>query len=381
MPIVKTFRGVENVAELVLLAADGVTPLVTTTPPLWEVVDYTGSFLIGGVGVQDVVDTETWRATFTIPSNAPISESYQKHRIDWTAQVVGGTQYKSREFFLVQNELDPLEIEMGSVGLTKGKVSNTLCTTAIPTQITFRLISDGGAEIIGAQTVSVTPTSQSGGKYYFQYTSPAAVSTFISLGGFQPYLAEWIYTLPALGEQFEVHPVYAISHRGMKMVQQIRQYIDRAANEDINPNLIFTDLDICNFLMMGLSRYNGTGGTLTGYNIDSLPQQSEYFVIKCAVVEALQAQYLAEGMSAFDFSGQSTQLTIDRTQYIDSMIQQIESSGGGLEEAIRKQKKTLNNQSCVGVLGMTYSPSHAYFGYPDYNPLVFLSGMIGRLYY
>jgi hypothetical protein len=41
--------------------------------------------------------------------------------------------------------------------------------------------------------------------------------------------------------------------------------------------------------------------------------------------EALRAQYLAEGVSAFDFSGQSVSLTVDRTQYLESEMGRIQA--------------------------------------------------------
>lgn len=49
-------------------------------------------------------------------------------------------------------------------------------------------------------------------------------------------------------------------------------------------------------------------------------------------------QYMAEGSLAFDFSGQSVSLNIDRTQYIESMLGRLDSM---VENEVKPLKKLL----------------------------------------
>ena len=49
-------------------------------------------------------------------------------------------------------------------------------------------------------------------------------------------------------------------------------------------------------------------------------------------------QYMAEGSLAFDFSGQSVNLNIDRTQYIDSLLGKLDAM---VESQVKPVKKLL----------------------------------------
>lgn len=51
----------------------------------------------------------------------------------------------------------------------------------------------------------------------------------------------------------------------------------------------------------------------------------EYW-LQCAELGALEAQYLAEGEKAFDFSGSAISLNVDRTGFLETMASNIRSN-------------------------------------------------------
>ena len=110
-------------------------------------------------------------------------------------------------------------------------------------------------------------------------------------------------------------------------MQAVRRQVDRIRNGDFIPQLQFTDIDLINCLLQGYQYFNSippaNGATFTPV---TLPDNFYMFVENCAIIKLLEAQYLAEGMTAFNFQGQAVQLDVDRTQYIAAQIDRLENN-------------------------------------------------------
>lgn len=124
------------------------------------------------------------------------------------------------------------------------------------------------------------------------------------------------------------------------------------------------------YLNRGLSLFNAveqitafTGVNMTGY-------MQEAWLI-CSAYYALAAQLQAEGALAFDFSGQTVSLNIDRTPSIESALGRVENQ---IENVVKPLKKRLyqagitggdgsngtsplNSSRSRGVLGLTNAPT------------------------
>jgi len=156
----------------------------------------------------------------------------------------------------------------------------------------------------------------------------------------------------------------------LSAAKQLEDFINKAHLKNVIPELDYTQGDLLMYLNRGLSLFNAleqitafTGVNMTGY-------MQEAWLI-CAAYYALAAQLQAEGALAFDFSGQTVSLNIDRTPSIESALGRIENQ---IENVVRPLKKRLvqagvtggdgsngtqplNGARSKGVLGLTNAPT------------------------
>lgn len=120
--------------------------------------------------------------------------------------------------------------------------------------------------------------------------------------------------------------------------QSLEQFINKARVSNVIPELEYTQADLIEYLARGLNLFNSfppqlsafTGTNMQGIILDCWLQCSAYY--------ALAAQLQAEGALAFDFSGQSVSLNIDRTPSIEAALGRIESA---MNDNVKPTKKLL----------------------------------------
>lgn len=339
--------------SVVLLNKAGL-PFPGTSPATFTVSDFNGHTIVTGTGVQDTMNPERWSASFAIPAAAPLPMSGEKYSIAWLI-TNGAETTSSIEYFSVRVQGDPVSFENGRIALKGGSVSDSLVVEAPVTGVKLKLIDEDDNAYVDV-TVPDTPTRVVNGLCFYDYTT-SAIPTLAQRASLTPHLAEWTYTDQFGGLGMEVHPIYVISSKMFMFIDAVRRLVDKARNDDINPNLRYTDVDLAHYVLEGLQRVNASIPALTNYTPDTIPVVLHPFVKDAAAVRALEAQYLAEGVSAFDFQGQSVQLNVDRTQYIQSMIEMLNND---LDERIRKAKKLAIRTSGAGVLGITVHPGTNY---------------------
>lgn len=156
----------------------------------------------------------------------------------------------------------------------------------------------------------------------------------------------------------------------LSAAKQVEDFINKAQIKNVIPELDYTQGDLLMYLYRGLNLFNSleqvtgfTGVKMTGY-------MQEAWVI-CATYYALAAQLQAEGALAFDFSGQTVNLNIDRTPSIESALGRIEQQIDNVVKPLKKQLKSngvlggdgsngtvaLNGARKRGVLGLTNAPT------------------------
>lgn len=329
-------------------------PFPGTSPATFTVTDFNGAPILSGTGVQDTMNPETWTASFSIPAAAPLPMNGEKYAIAWVIRNDSETA-SAVEYFSVRVEGDPISFENGRIALKGGSITDTLMTDAPVTNVHLRLLDESDTAYVDVDVPS-TPTRLVNGLCFYDYTT-ANIPVLDQRLSLMPHLAEWTYTDPFGSPALEVHPIYVISSKMFLFIDAVKKVVDRARNNDINPNLRYTDIDLAHYVLEGLQRVNVNAPTFTNFTPDTVPFVFHPLVKDCAAVRALQAQYLAEGVSAFDFQGQSVQLNVDRTQYIQQMIDMLNTD---LDERIRKAKKIAVRASGAGVLGISVSPSTNY---------------------
>lgn len=151
--------------------------------------------------------------------------------------------------------------------------------------------------------------------------------------------------------------------------KMLEDFLNKAHLKNVIPELDYTQGDLLQYLARGLGLFNQleqltsfTGTNMKGYMQDAW--------LTCASYYALASQLQAEGALAFDFSGQTVSLNVDRTPAIESALGRVESQ----LENIKTLKKRLANAGIVsgdgsngaspinganrrGVLGLTNAPT------------------------
>lgn len=344
------FRGQTVTTKAEFLNADN-SPFVVSNPVTYTVYDFNNNVVVSDTAIQDTLSPQTWIATFAIPVDVPIPELNEKYKIVWLAS--NNNESKSAiEYFSIREENDPFFYEYGKLALNKGKLADSLVTQEEVSNISLRLIDENDREIHKANVNQQPVVNRD--NFIYNYESSNNIPDLIPGNGVCPYFAEWTYTSPTNGMNVEVHPIYVVNTKMFMFIDGVRKMVDKARNNDINPALEYHDLDLAHYVLDGIQRINAHAPNVTSWTPSNIPTSIYPFVKKAGAIEALRAQYLAEGVNAFDFTGQSVTLNIDRTQYIQSVMDNLEQS---FDEPLRKTKKILIRRSGPGALHITINPT------------------------
>jgi len=133
----------------------------------------------------------------------------------------------------------------------------------------------------------------------------------------------------------EVHPVYRINGRFISHINNLKMFLDKARLVEIDPTLQWQQDELAQALLEGAQYVNAFPIELTYWTVDDFPLPMTTYLWYAAAVYALNARYMAEGFTAFEFSGLSTSLTIDRR---DTITYKIEELKGFLETNLERAK-------------------------------------------
>lgn len=149
-------------------------------------------------------------------------------------------------------------------------------------------------------------------------------------------------------------------------------------------DLVFTIPTLLTWLRRGRDLFNGWQGLFTSFTMTNAKGVIREYWLLCSELGALEAQYLAEGEKAFNFSGAAIQLDVDRTGFLDSMINAIRSN---LDQNLKPIKQNMiskgytsgdgagtdgqggiaANPRALGTVGISITPASAWGRfYPGY---------------
>ena len=318
------------------------TPFCVSKPVQYKVFAFDNTFIIEGAAIQNQIDPSQWIANFVIPEGAPIPTDVnnQQYYIDWYAENTSSgltNQMKAKQYFQVLSQAEPNSYD-SAICVTTGQPVRDCLMTDLPIlecDISIRNMED--TEFWSAKVENPDCIFRNN-CYVTNFDSGTAITGVTDQNmGICPYLVVYTYKTEQ-GYNTEVHTLYIVSGKAMMIVNNMRRYLDKARNFDIDPSLRWTDAELIHFVTVGLNRFNVALPNITNYTISSFPGNYIYVIEKCAEHEALNALYLAEGMRAFEFTGASVTLNVDRTQYIQTKMDEI---GNWLNENLTKIKTLL----------------------------------------
>lgn len=152
-----------------------------------------------------------------------------------------------------------------------------------------------------------------------------------------------------------------------------------------SPDLQYPIPTILLWMRRGMDRFNGAYGIFTNFTMTNAKGGIREYWLMWTELMAIQAQFLAEGEKAFDYSGAAISLNVDRTGYLDSMANSIK---GDLDNEFKPFKQNLINKGhtggdgsgdpnvlgrgAMGAVGVALTPTNSY-GNPYYGPYAFNS--------
>lgn len=350
-------RGQAFTCEAAFYASDNVTPFVATGPAVYNIFDHLGNLVLTGAGTQDNLAPAIWRVQTTLPSNVPIPTQNEKYRVNWQISNASERQQFNEQFSVVA-EGDPAPQNDSFLGIEGSPFEDSLTSKEpfIDNKFSIKLINQANSiDLFNALNNVVVPQNING-LYRYNFNSIIVPPEFSTNNqGVWPFIVEWSYATATRPTVRDYHFLYLLTPRAIIHVQNLRMFIDKAQNQDINPNLQFTDVELLHFVYQGLARINASPPGGTAWSLQNIPEIMKYPLEKCAQHEALNAWYLAEGISnAFDFQGAAVQLTIDRTQFIQTKMDEINN---WLESNLKESKRSaIRGSGRGGALSVSISP-------------------------
>lgn len=310
----------------------------------WEVFDSKNNFIVGGSAIQNPAYPTEYNAVFTIPETAFVENDGSKYWINWL------TEYgEVRDSFIVFAQGEPIPKSSVSIIMDGQPIQSILAVPFKAQSATAQLYAFSG-KLLEQKTVGEDCYVQVGQSYKYdvKFMQPAQVKD--TLG--RPYIIMWTYVTLA-GSGTEMYQVYTPHFRELKWINDAKTYLDLLRIDDIQSRLRITPEIMMPFVGLALDRINGIG-TATNWNVITMPNNLDYALQMCLRHEYINARYIAEGLSTFEFQGASTQLTSDRTQVWQTKMDEIQS---WLNDNLEKLKNNVIRAGSPGAIAFGRSPA------------------------
>jgi hypothetical protein len=325
--------------------------------PSVKIYDHEKSLIGSYIGVPEFQgDPGDWSVDITIP-NIGLSEK-QQFTAQWRFLCSDGTVYKSRQTFFVEPDEDIRDSDIIVLVGRDAKMQVVLpveCVPGHPTiaaDITHRIPAKPAIQGDSIR-ISLFRNNQSlygEGLYAFDPNSGVDVET---------HIGKTVLTMPATVGRAKLEPllllvdvlkpgmtvprtltykVWPITPQVLIASSQLEDFINKARIQNVIPELDYTQADLIQYLYRGLSLFNSYQPHMSSFDGTNMQGTILDAWLQCSAYYALASQLQAEGMLAFDFSGQTVSLNIDRTPAIESALGRVESA---LDANVKPLKKLL----------------------------------------
>lgn len=330
----------------------------------FDLIDADNAVYSSGNGINYTVTADneanfiTADCAITVPSNIPVTTVGTNYQIRYTLTL---PDEEDQEFFIYTSliVLPPTQVELGAID--KVEIAGGSCVLNLITQdaavgpVTVDIYLSNMAVSGFTGLVAAAPINLADG---YQYD--VAVNTLGLTPALVPYTAIWNYTVNGV-TLHQSASLFAVTPSIMAAMSDILLTINKSrAHFGYQP--VFNPTEVVSYLRLGADYFNGLF-LPTMFTMTNATGPVRYFWLQCSAIVALRAQYLMEGESAFDFSGQSISLNVDRSQFYDSMAGAIDSQ---IQEPLRQLKANLSKR------GLTSGDGNV-------NPLAIANNAIGTI--
>jgi hypothetical protein len=334
----------EEVEPTAAFFEDGVviTPVNPSLYPNYIVRDPDGDMLTAGVGSLDDTDN-LYHALFTVPSEALLSKDDSKYVIEWEMVSLTGKEYKVVEHF-----------DVASVSYDDSREQQRITLSVTPLMLTLPVVDTADSievrlyDPLQTQIWSGVPLKKG---IYDKYSVYSIVIPAGTMKQNNEYIAVWEYSSGSQPPATFVQKIYCVDLFTLSQTSDLRMYLDKVS-KDIDLYTGYRESDLYFYMVNGLRHINMITPITTWTSVSFKGDLSMALFAwhQGAAYCALRSQYLAEGDSAFDYSGSPVSLSVDRTQYIESELGRIQE---WLNGEFKEFKKHWKNRNYGFVLGTT----------------------------
>ncbi len=328
-------RGTTARFEVAYLDQDG-QPLVALDPSAYPKIMITSP---GGEVMQQAVGTSLGTGRYyynwIAPADLPLSAS--DWRIEWTFVTPNGRQLQKESTFGVGDVADGRDVNSGHTLIAaNGQPERVFLKLTHPASEVSVTVTDRTG--VSETYVPTMATDANGSVTYYADTTELWVGT---------YQVVWSVRDTAVSPKSTVvqqirvpEPVF------WQMQPSLRMMLDKVQAKD-GSVLAYSDSDMYEYMNMGMSYVNSVM-PITNWTLSQYPGAANMFLMAASAYWGLQAQYLAAADTAFQFSGQTVTLDVDRTQYYADALGRLKELLDGLKEF----KNNLLRQGMVGILAV-----------------------------
>lgn len=340
----KTFTATLDLPQYVNVLTDPLAPGYPKT----ELLDVDKT-LIQAVAATPGFPPTQYESGLTVPQNIEIDGvDYVTLQIKWTIKCTTGKEYTVyQELRVIEPEsTTPLQQEVVTIN-SQMQVSiiidnnlNPATDTALITVYRNNVVWQHDSISSPAQNVAATAIVPRGETTMvtFDLTSyqiPARLDGY-----------EALITGTIDGNQYvRFVRLFVVTPSVLGAASELEHMLKKSRAHNVIASLNYTQANIMLYLSRGLAWFNGYSPTLTSFNGMNMQGMLRNAWVICSMYYALMAQALAENDLAFDFSGQSVTLRVDRTAGIDSALGRIESE---LDRTIKPLKMLLGKSGVTG---------------------------------
>jgi hypothetical protein len=337
----KIVRGSSVTFEELFIEADGtpIPPLDPLAHPSVSIVSPDQTIL--ATGVASALGDGRYRFQWFAPADADLSSPDRPWRIDWLIVVNNNRQIQRSASFEVSDTIEGDPTERAYTYLTLFGESERLISRFFTEQDEISVtIRDQLNNVLESYDKSqLTVVHEQGTVAYYVDTTPAE--------GVGIFNVVWrSRQTPVSPHQTTVQQLRVPELHFWTFQPSLRMFLDKIQKK-VGMVQAYSDSDLYEYMQRGMGTVNAYNPA-TSWNMSAFPVSMgfEEFILLAAAWWGLQAQYLSEGELAFDYSGQSTTLTVDRTGTYESAISRIKEH---MDTHLPKLKSTWMRRQSTGI--------------------------------
>lgn len=307
----------------------------------WELLADDGTVYAAGNAFQYVVNRNgienvaIAKSIISVPSTVPPSLDNQSYQLRYTLELPQASglpvdpttgNLSQNVYFQFENlrVVSPVSVPLGvqpSVELA-GVPANLSIVLAKPYDNVTLEIWAGGTQITPAVPITDFNTVSSG------YVYAGVIDTGLLQVSLVPYSIIWKYWASnnASVVYQERADLFIVNPAMLGAVQDMKAKVNKARTTLYGrPDLLYPVPTCLTWLRRGGDAFNGAYGQFTNFTFtNALGIIREMWLLE-AELAAIQSQYLAEGEKAFSYQGAQISLEVDRTSYLDTAANAIQS--------------------------------------------------------